>query len=254
MDLHLNDKAVLVTGGGSGIGRAAAKAFAAEGANVMIVGRDEKTLLEVVEEISTLGGSIRHTIADISDPDAARKMVDDTVAAFGGLDVAVNSAGITQDAGQLQELDTDLVRKVINVNLLGTFWSLQAEITAMRAHGGGSIINLTSMAAFTGTDGLSAYNATKHAILGLTRTAALENAQQGIRVNTVAPGTIETPMIEEFAASSDEDVMAPIREAHPMGRVGEADEVSGAILYLASDAASFTTGASISVDGGYIAR
>jgi NAD(P)-dependent dehydrogenase (short-subunit alcohol dehydrogenase family) len=157
-------------------------------------------------------------------------------------------------AGDVQELNTDLVRKVINVNLLGTFWSLQAEITAMRAHGGGSIINLTSMAAFTGTDGLSAYNATKHAILGLTRTAALENAQQGIRVNTVAPGTIETPMTEEFAASSDDDVMAPIRAAHPMGRVGDADEVSGAILYLASDAATFTIGASISVDGGYIAR
>lgn len=255
MDLNLADKVVLVTGAGSGIGRAVAVAFAAEGAQVVVADRDKAAGDGTVELIATAGGRAVFVPADIARPDAVDNMIGEVIRTFGRLDVAVNNAGITQPSVPLAETTDELFNRVIGVNLVGTFYCLRAEITAMLGTGGGAIVNVSSMSAFTGNEGLGAYNATKHAVLGLTRTAALETAQQGIRVNGVAPGTIETPMIQAFVDSSDDpDVMAPIRAAHPMGRTGTTDEVTGAVLYLASDRASFTTGHTLLVDGGYTAR
>jgi NAD(P)-dependent dehydrogenase (short-subunit alcohol dehydrogenase family) len=252
MDLALNGKSTVVTGAGSGIGKAVALAFAAEGANLVIADRDRSTGEQTTAQIVDDGGSAVFVPTDITGPAATDAMVAAAEESYGRLDIAVNNAGVAQPATPLHEITDELYSRIMNINLAGTFYSMRSEIPALLRAGGGAIVNVASIAAFTGTPGLSIYTATKHAVVGLTRSAATEYAKQGIRINAVAPGTIETQMIDDFiAASGDASVMDPIRAAHPIGRTGVVEDVTGAVLYLASRQASFTIGHTILVDGGF---
>lgn len=244
-------KVALVTGGTSGIGKATALAFAKAGAKVVLSGRREKEGLAVVEEIKKTGGTAHFVPADVAKEADVKRLVDEAVAKFGRLDVAFNNAGV-EILGPIAEVKEEDYRRVMDINVLGVLLSLKYEVPAMLKTGGGAIVNTSSIAGHIGMPGGAIYMASKHAVEGITKTAALEYAKQGIRVNTVAPGAIQTDMIDRFAGS--EEGKAGLAAMHPLGRVGTADEVAAAVLYLASDAASFTTGISLPVDGGFLSQ
>jgi NAD(P)-dependent dehydrogenase (short-subunit alcohol dehydrogenase family) len=246
-------KVVLVTGGTSGIGKAAAVAFAREGAKVVLTGRREKEGLAVVEQITAAGGTAVFVQGDVANEADVRRAVNAAVGKFGRLDVAFNNAG-TELAGPLTAATEADYRKVFDINVWGVVLSLKYEIPALLASGGGAIVNTSSIAGHIGFPGAALYAATKHAVEGLTKTAALEYAKQGIRVTAVAPGAIVTEMIDRFAGGEHSDFGKGLAAAHPVGRMGRAEEVAEAVLYLASDAAKFTTGVSLPVDGGYMAQ
>ena len=246
-------KVVLVTGGTSGIGKATALAFAREGAKVVLSGRREKEGLAVAGEITTAGGQAHFVKADVSQEADVKRLVDETVATYGRLDIAFNNAGV-EFMGPLTEFTVEGYRKTFDANVLGVFLSLKYEIPALLKTGGGAVINTTSIAGHIGMAGAGIYIASKHAVEGITKTAALELARQGIRVNAVAPGAIVTDMIDRFAGGEHSENGQHLADMHPVGRMGRADEVAAAVLYLASDRAKFTTGVSLPVDGGYLAQ
>jgi NAD(P)-dependent dehydrogenase (short-subunit alcohol dehydrogenase family) len=242
-------KVVLVTGGTSGIGAVTAAAFAKEGGKVVISGRREQEGLAVVEGIKKAGGEAHFVRADVAVEADVKKLVEATVAKYGRLDVAFNNAGVELVA-PLLEFDEAAYRRVFDINVLGVFLSLKYEIPAMLKTGGGSIVNTSSVAGRVGMPGAGIYIASKHAVEGITKTAAVEFAKQGVRVNAVAPGAIQTDMIDRFAGS--EEGKSHLASMHPIGRIGRAEEVASAVLYLASDAASFVTGVSVPIDGGLV--
>lgn len=248
---RFDGKVVLVTGGTSGIGRAAAVAFAAAGAKVVLSGRREAEGLAVVEEIKKLGGTAAFVRADVSKEAEVKNLVGQAVAKFGRLDAAFNNAGV-ETAGPLTDVTEADYRRVFDINVWGVLASMKYEVPAMLKGGGGSIINTSSIAGHVGMGGVAVYVASKHAVEGLTRTAALEYAKQNIRVNAVAPGAIQTDMVDRFTGS--EENKQGLAGMHPVGRIGRVEEVVGAVLYLASDAAKFTTGVSLPVDGGFLAQ
>ena len=252
MTPSFQDKVVLVTGGTSGIGRATALAFANAGAKVVIAGRRESEGQAVVSEIKSAGGKALFVRADVAHEAEVKALIEQTVATYGRLDVAFNNAGI-EWLGPLTEATEADYRRTFDTNVWSIITSLKYEVPAMLKNGGGSIINTSSIAGHLGFSGASIYVASKHAVEGLTKTAALEFAKQGIRVNAVAPAAIETAMVDRFVGAEG-DQRAGLASMHPIGRMGRAEEIAGAVLFLASDAASFITGESLKVDGGFAAQ
>ena len=247
----LEGKSALVTGAASGIGRASALAFAREGSRVMLADVDEAEGESAAEAIREAGGEARFARADVTREDDIEALVRETVDAFGGLDCALNNAGMTGAATPLQRLALEEFERVIALNLVGVFLCMKHEIPAMR--GNGAIVNMASGAGLVPTPGLAPYCASKHGVLGLTKTAALENARTGIRVNAICPGTIDTPMLQA-AMGADPQVRKMILSGQPAGRLGTPEEIAEAAVWLCSERASFVTGHSMLVDGGAVAR
>jgi len=242
------DKVVLVTGGTSGIGKATAIEFARADAKVVLSGRREKEGAQVVAEIKKLGGDAAFVRADVAKDADVKAMVKFTVDKFGKLDIAFNNAGV-EWVGPLDQATEADYRRVFDTNVWGVLNSMRHEIPVMLKNGGGIIVNTSSVAGHVGFPQVSVYIASKHAVEGLTKSIALEFAKQNIRINAVAPGPITTEMWDRFAREAKEQITATI----PVGRVGTAEQIAAAVLYLSSDAAKFTTGTSLVVDGGYIA-
>ena len=252
---RFSGKVALVTGGASGIGRACAQLFAREGASVVVSDVALEGGHETVRLIEEDGGEAFFVEADVSKAAQVEALVGGTVEAYGHLDYAFNNAGIegrmaTNTADYLEE-DWD---RVIAVNLKGVWLCMKHEIAHMLRQGGGSIVNNSSVEGLVGLPGTSAYAASKHGVVGLTKTAALEYAQSGIRVNAVCPGLIRTPMVERYTGgdAGTEAQWAAIFE--PVGRMGSSEEVAEAVVWLCSEAASFVTGHAMAVDGGFLAR
>lgn len=249
---ELQRKVALVTGAGSGIGRTTAIAFAQQGAHVVVSDINADGGDETVRLIRNAGGEAIFVKTDVSKDDEVQALVDQTVATFGRLDIAFNNAGLTQNSAPLADQPPGTYDEIFDVTVRGVWLSMRAEIAQMLKQGGGRIVNMGSMSAVVGIPGLTTYSGSKHAVLGLTRGAALEYAKQNIRINAVGPGTIDTPMIDRFVELAGSDsVMEPIRAAHPIGRTGKPEEVAEAVLWLASDASSFVIGQILMVDGGY---
>lgn len=246
------NKVALVTGGTSGIGRATALAFAKAGAKVVIAGRRETEGAIVVAEIQAAGGEALFIRADVAVESEVRQLVERTVAAYGRLDVAFNNAGI-EWAGPLANATEADYRRIFDINVWGVVTSLKYEIPAMLASGGGAIVNTSSVAGHIGMAGVSLYVASKHAVEGVTKSVALEFARQGIRVNAVAPAAIKTDMVDRFVGKEG-DQRNYLASLHPVGRMGTVREIADAVLFLCSDAASFITGESVKVDGGFTAQ
>jgi len=242
-------KVALVTGGTSGIGKATAIAFARAGAKVVLTGRREKEGAQVVDEIKKLGGDAAFVRADVAKDADVRAMVDLAIGKFGRLDGAFNNAGV-EWKGPLDQATEAEYRRIFDINVWGVLNSMRHEIPVMLKNGGGTIVNTSSVAGHVGLPQVSVYIASKHAVEGLTKSLALEFAKQNIRINAIAPGVIATEMFDRFA---DDAFRAQIPSIVPVGRAGASEEIAAAALYLASDDARFTTGASLVVDGGYVA-
>lgn len=255
MDLGLDGKVVLVTGAASGIGRATALAFAAEGATVALLDRAAEGLRTAQEEISAVGGHASAHAVDVADSAAVDAVHDAVAAKHGRIDVAFNNAGVIEPVGWLHETPEDSWDRVVAVNLKGVWLCMRAQLRHMYARRDGVIVNTSSAAGLVGAPGTSPYTTAKHGVIGLTRTAALEYATSGIRVNAVAPGTVETPMNASFASmANDPFADAPVRHGHPNGRLARPDEIADAVLFLASERSTFATGSTLVVDGGYTAQ
>lgn len=245
-------KIALVTGAGSGIGRATALKFAAEGAKVSLSDVNEKGGNETTALIKQAGGEGVFFKADISQSKDVKALVGQTVERFGRLDCACNIAGVLGKSAPFDMQTEEDYDRVIAVNQRGTFLCMQAEVKQMLQNGGGAIANVGSIAGLVGSAGISPYVASKHAVNGLTKTAALEYAQQGIRVNAVCPGGIETDMIRSFLSEEfTEDMLGAM---HPIGRIGQPEEVAELLVWLCSDRASFMTGSIVPIDGGFVAQ
>lgn len=246
----VSDRSAIVTGGGSGIGRAIATLLAANGASVLVADLDSAAIDEVVAEITDAGGTAAGLAGDVSDPDYCVEVVT-KAGELAPLKIAVNNAGIGGPLTPLGDYPLDGWRKVIDVNLNAVMFGMKAQLPAMVAAGGGSIVNMASILGSVGFAQSSAYVAAKHGVVGMTKVAALEYASQGIRVNSVGPGFIRTPLVE---ANLDEDALAFLETKHALGRIGTPEEVAHLTAFLASDAASFITGSYHLVDGGYTAQ
>ncbi|MCF8453157.1 MAG: glucose 1-dehydrogenase [Pedobacter sp.] len=247
----LNDKVAIITGSGSGIGRAAAILFAREGAKVVVSDINEEHGNAVVEEINKAGGQAFFMKADTSKADDNRNLVEQTVVKYGALHIAVNNAGIGGPLSTVADYPIDGWQKVIDTNLSGVFYGLKYQIPAMLKSGGGSVVNIASILGAAGTKFSPAYVAAKHGLVGLTKAAALEYADQKIRVNSVGPGYIKTPMVMN---ALDEATLKAIVGLHPIGRLGESEEIAELILWLGSDKSSFVTGSYYPIDGGYLTQ
>jgi NAD(P)-dependent dehydrogenase (short-subunit alcohol dehydrogenase family) len=255
MKNSFDGKVALVTGGGSGIGRAAALAFAEAGAKVVVSGRREAEGFETIALIKKAGGQGTFIRGDVSNEADVEKLVAQTVKTYGRLDAAFNNAGIEGEIGKpTHEQSVANYRSVMDINVLGVLLAMKHEIGAMLKNGGGSIVNNASVGGLVGFPGVSVYVASKHAVLGLTKTAALEYAKQGVRVNAVAPGGIETPMLNRFTGGPGTDFSNQLAGMHPIGRVGRPEEIAEAVVWLCSDKASFVTGLSLTADGGFTAQ
>lgn len=246
--LRLEGKVALVTGGGSGIGEAISHRFAEEGATVVVVDINDVPAKTVAEAI---GEKAHYEVADVSDPESMKGLIDRVVAEHGRLDVAVNNAGIGGASEPVADYPIDSWRQVMGVNLDGVFYSMRYEIPAMLKNGGGSIINIGSVLSSVGFQQSSAYVAAKHGVVGLTKTAAIEYSKDGIRVNAVGPGFIETPLLQAPEAA---EIVAGVTAMHPIGRLGQPEEVASVVSFLASDEASFVSGSYYTVDGGFTAQ
>ena len=244
----MNTPVVLITGALTGIGRAAALAFAREGNRLVVSGRHEDAGQALAAELRGLGGKADFIRADVRREDDVRSLVDQTVARFGRLDAAVNSAGTEGKPGPVTEQTADSYAATFDTNVLGTLLSMKHELRVMQAQGAGSIVNLSSTMGHRGAPGASLYTASKHAVEGLTKSAALEAAAFGVRVNAVAPGPIETAMLDRFTGSADRK--AGLVAGVPMKRVGRPEEIADAIVFAASGKASFISGQVIAVNGG----
>jgi len=248
----MKNSVVLITGALTGIGRATALAFAQEGAKVSVSGRHDEEGKKLAAQLQSLGADAEFYHSDVRREDEVRKLVDQTVARFGRLDIAVNCAGTEGKPGPVTEQTAESYAATFDTNVLGTLLSMKHELRAMLAQQGGSIVNVSSTYGHTGAAGASVYSASKHAVQGLTKSAALEVAASGVRVNMVAPGPIETGMLNRFTGTDERK--AALAATVPLQRVGRPEEIAQTIMFLASDKASFITGASYLVDGGKTAR
>jgi NAD(P)-dependent dehydrogenase (short-subunit alcohol dehydrogenase family) len=239
---------ILVTGALTGIGRATAIAFAKGGATVVAAGRREAEGKALETELRALGAQAAFIKTDVRREDEVRHLVDETIARFGRLNVAVNSAGTEGKPGPIVEQTADTYAATFDTNVLGTLLSMKHELRVMMAQGGGSIVNISSTYGHEGARGASIYAGSKHAVEGMTKSAALEAAGLGVRVNAVAPGPTDTGMPNRFTGTAERK--AALQSGVPLGRVGQPEEIAKAIVFLASDAASFVTGQIVTVDGG----
>jgi NAD(P)-dependent dehydrogenase (short-subunit alcohol dehydrogenase family) len=249
----MQQRVAIVTGASAGIGRATALAFAREGAQLSLADVDDDRGEKLVAEIGELGADACFTRTDVADPAGVAALVDATIQRFGRLDYAFNNAGIEGVQAPTADCTLENWNRTIGVNLTGVFLCMHAEIPRMLESGGGAIVNNSSVAGLVGFAGIPAYTASKHGILGLTKTAALEYAEQGIRVNAVCPGVIDTEMIDRFT-HDDPEVRAQMLLTEPVGRLGGASEIADAVVWLCSDRSSFVTGHALAVDGGFVAR
>jgi NAD(P)-dependent dehydrogenase (short-subunit alcohol dehydrogenase family) len=248
---QLEGKVALVTGAGSGIGESVAIAFAQEGAKVLLTDVDLPGCERVAAAVKRMGGEAIALRNDVSVAAECEAAVDAAVKAFGRLDIAVNNAGIGGPAALTGDYPLDGWHQVINVNLNGVFYGMRYQIPAMLKGGGGSIVNIASILGQVGFATASAYVAAKHGVVGLSKNAAMEYATQGIRVNSVGPAFIRTPLLTKHLT---EEQLTGIAAMHPIGRLGRPEEVAELVLWLASDKASFVTGSYYAVDGGYLTR
>jgi len=239
---------VLITGALTGIGRAAAIAFARMGNRVVVSGRKEDAGEALAAELRGLGGEAEFVRADVRNEDDVRRLVDRTVERFGRLDAAVNTAGTEGKPGPVVDQTAESYAATFDTNVLGTLLSLKHELRVMTAQGSGSIVNISSTYGHEGAKGASVYVGSKHAVEGITKSAALEAATSGVRVNAVAPGPTDAGMLNRFTGTADRK--AALLSGVPLGRIGQPDEIARAIVFLASDAASFVTGQIITADGG----
>lgn len=248
----LKNKVGLVTGASSGIGRAVALAWAREGAQVVVSDVNIAGGEETAALIRAQGGDALFVAADVGKPEDGEALVAQTLARYGRLDIACNNAGIGGPQAPTADYPLDGWAQVININLSGVFYGMKYQIPAMLKSGGGSIINMASILGAVGFAGAPAYTAAKHGVLGLSQAAALEYSAHGVRINAVGPGFIHTPMITGL--EEDPAINAMLVGAHPIGRLGQPEEVAELVLWLSSDKASFVTGGYYPVDGGYLAR
>ena len=244
-------KVAFVTGGASGIGAAVALQLGAEGAKVVVADLKQDAAQKIVDEIVAAGGVASAVAVDVGDFDAVQKAIKFTVDTYGGLNLAVNNAGIAGPSRATADYSVEEWRKVVDIDLNSVFFSIKAEIPEMLKSGGGAIVIMASILGTNGFANAPAYVSSKHGVVGLTKATAIDYAKQGIRVNAVGPGFIETPLLGSNTASSTFDAL---RALHPMGRLGTSEEVAALTLFLLSDKASFITGSYHLVDGGYAAQ
>src|SRR5438270_651483 len=244
----MNTQVVLITGALTGIGRAAAVAFAKKGAKVVVSGRRDEAGHALVKELQSLGSEAEFINADVRKEGDIRALVDQTLARFGRLDVAVNNAATEGAVGPITDQTAESFAATFDTNVLGVLLSMKHEVRVMQAQGSGSIVNISSTYGHEGAAGASVYVGSKHAVEGITKSVALEIAKSGIRVNAVAPGPTDTGMLTRFTGTSENK--AALVTTVPMGRVAEPDEIARAIVFIASDEASFITGHVLNVDGG----
>jgi NAD(P)-dependent dehydrogenase (short-subunit alcohol dehydrogenase family) len=240
-------KTAFITGAASGIGRATAVAFAAEGARVVVTDRVEAALQETAEYVKESGGEVLVIACDVSKPEEIEAAVAQAVNTFGRIDCAFNNAGVENKATPLHEIELEEWDRILSINLRGTFVCMKHEIAQMVRQGSGVVVNTSSGAGIRGVAGGASYAASKHAMIGMTKSAALDYAKQNIRVNCVLPGNIATPMMDRFTAG---DIQKAI-DLEPVGRLGKPEEIAEAVLWMCSDLGGFVTGASIVVDGGW---
>jgi NAD(P)-dependent dehydrogenase (short-subunit alcohol dehydrogenase family) len=254
MTTQFQNKVALVTGAAAGIGLATARAFAKAGAKVVLADKSEDMAAQAADALKSEGHDVMALGVDVADPAAVAGMVERAVAAFGRLDVAFNNAGVITRHIETAELSLEEWNRVMATNLTGTFLCMQAEIRQMLKQGGGTIVNCSSIGGLRGVAGLPAYIASKHGVVGLTKAAALEYCRKDIRINAVCPGQIATPM-NDWLTNGDKQMEAEmIEKTQPIGRLGSAEEIADAVLWLASPNASFMVGATVSVDGGQAAH
>jgi NAD(P)-dependent dehydrogenase (short-subunit alcohol dehydrogenase family) len=248
----MSTQVALITGGLTGIGRAVAIAFAKKGANVVVSGRRDDAGNALVKDLRSFGSEAEFINADVRKEDDVRALVDKTVARFGRIDVAVNSAGTQGDRGRITAQTAESYAATFDTNVLGVILSMKHEVRVMQGQGGGSIINISSTYGHQGSAAASVYAGSKHAVEGITKSVALEVATSGIRVNAVAPGPTDTSMLTRFAGTPENK--AALMLTVPMGRLGLSEEIANAIVFIASDEASFITGHILNVDGGKTAN
>ena len=251
--MFFSNKVVFITGATSGIGKAAAEAFARQNARVCFTGRRRDQGEKVATELRAEGADVLFVHADVSDEAAVRHALSTCAECFGGLDIAVNNAGIEGARGALTDLSVQDFHALFNINVLGVFLAMKHELPLLRERGRGAVVNTASILGLIAMPGTSLYCATKHAVVGLTKAAALEEAEHHIRVNAVCPAAIATPMIERVTGG-EQETLDRMNAMHPLGRMGRSEEIAAAILWLCSEKASFVTGHCLTVDGGYTAR
>jgi NAD(P)-dependent dehydrogenase (short-subunit alcohol dehydrogenase family) len=254
MNISFENKVALVTGAASGLGLATAKAFAESGAHVVLADWNENEVQAAANEIADKGHKTLAIRCDVSDDVQVEAMVNQTVSAFGQLDVAYNNAGVQNVLAETADTTRKDYDRVMGINLRGVWSSMKFELQQMRKQGSGAIVNCSSLGGLVGGAERGIYHAAKHGVLGFTKSAALEYANRGIRVNAVCPGLIWTPMADQMVAGGQGEALKSMEKLIPMGRVGRPEEIADAVLYLCSSAASYITGQSISVDGGFIMR
>jgi NAD(P)-dependent dehydrogenase (short-subunit alcohol dehydrogenase family) len=251
MDISFTNKVALVTGAGSGLGLATANAFAKAGAAVALADTDEAAIGAAADELTAQGMKALAIRADVSDDAQVQAMVEQTVAAFGRLDAAYNNAGIQNVLADTADATREDFDRVTAVNLSGVWSCMKFELQQMREQGSGAIVNCSSIGGIVGGAGRATYHAAKYGVIGLTTSAALEYAAKGIRINAICPGLFDTPMSDRMKAAGQTEALANMLEQVPIARLGRADEIADAVLWLCSDASSYVIGHALVVDGGY---
>ncbi|MHC4048685.1 SDR family NAD(P)-dependent oxidoreductase [Bradyrhizobium sp. 25ACV] len=254
MNISFEGKVALVTGAASGLGLAAARAFAESGASVALADWNENAARAAADELNARGHKAIGIRCNVADDAEVEAMVSRTVETFGRLDVAYNNAGVQNVLAETADTTREDYDRVMGVNLRGVWSCMKFELQQMRKQGSGAIVNCSSLGGLVGGAERGIYHAAKHGILGFTKSAALEYGTRGIRVNAICPGLIWTPMVDQMVADGQGDALKAMEKSIPVGRVGRPEEIANAVLWLCSDAASYVTGQSISVDGGFVMR